>query len=151
MADSQSPRRDEGRPNGNGNNEGKPSEAGVMEGEYEIQGQGGPTGEDSFDEEAYREREEFAMQIEGFNLRTDDITQDKIHQYAVMSALSRQKRRFCAHCQRFKPERTHHCRQCGICVLKMDHHCPWVNNCVGFLNYKYFLTMLLYGGNLPLS
>lgn len=29
-------------------------------------------------------------------------------------------------------------------VLNMDHHCPWVNNCIGFENRKYFIQLLCY-------
>lgn len=53
--------------------------------------------------------------------------------------------RFCEKCQLIKPDRAHHCSVCGTCVLKMDHHCPWVNNCVGFHNYKFFILFLAYG------
>lgn len=37
--------------------------------------------------------------------------------------------RFCMKCEKLKPDRTHHCSMCQACVLKMDHHCVWVNNC----------------------
>ena len=33
--------------------------------------------------------------------------------------------RYCKKCQRHKPPRTHHCRVCNKCVLRMDHHCVW--------------------------
>eukprot|EP01104_Vermistella_antarctica_P015375 TRINITY_DN5035_c0_g1_i1.p1 TRINITY_DN5035_c0_g1~~TRINITY_DN5035_c0_g1_i1.p1 ORF type:complete len:381 (-),score=55.57 TRINITY_DN5035_c0_g1_i1:17-1021(-) len=52
--------------------------------------------------------------------------------------------RVCHHCKVPKPDRCHHCRICGRCILKMDHHCPWINNCVGYGNYKFFLLFLFY-------
>ncbi|KAI8021409.1 putative protein S-acyltransferase 14 [Camellia lanceoleosa] len=52
--------------------------------------------------------------------------------------------RYCQKCNQWKPPRCHHCSVCGRCVLKMDHHCVWVVNCVGALNYKYFLLFLFY-------
>ncbi|KAM3365180.1 hypothetical protein ACQJBY_015125 [Aegilops geniculata] len=52
--------------------------------------------------------------------------------------------RYCSRCQNGKPPRCHHCSICDRCVLKMDHHCVWVVNCVGARNYKYFLLFLVY-------
>lgn len=52
--------------------------------------------------------------------------------------------RICEKCNLIKPDRAHHCSVCDQCILKMDHHCPWVNNCVCFSNYKFFVLFLGY-------
>lgn len=54
------------------------------------------------------------------------------------------ERKKCDKCFGYKPPRTHHCRVCRRCVLKMDHHCLWINNCVGYWNYKAFFAFILY-------
>lgn len=41
-----------------------------------------------------------------------------------------------------KPERAHHCRTCKTCTLKFDHHCPWLNQCVGLGNERYFVLFM---------
>mmetsp|Transcript_23510 Transcript_23510/g.52034 ORF Transcript_23510/g.52034 Transcript_23510/m.52034 type:complete len:333 (-) Transcript_23510:147-1145(-) len=53
-------------------------------------------------------------------------------------------RRHCKWCGKYKPDRCHHCRVCRVCILKMDHHCPWIYNCVGYHNYKFFFLILFY-------
>ena len=53
--------------------------------------------------------------------------------------------RSCKQCKNlWKPIRAHHCSECNRCIYKMDHHCPWINNCVGVLNFKYFFLFVSY-------
>ena len=51
---------------------------------------------------------------------------------------------FCKKCKIWRPPRCHHCSTCGRCVLRMDHHCPWVNNCIGYNNVRTFILSLSY-------
>ena len=50
----------------------------------------------------------------------------------------------CDKCQAWKPMRAHHCSICNKCVLKMDHHCPWVGTCIAYHNYKAFILFTTY-------
>ena len=39
---------------------------------------------------------------------------------------------------------SYHCNTCKRCVEEFDHHCKYVNNCVGKQNYVHFYRLLLY-------
>lgn len=49
----------------------------------------------------------------------------------------------CRTCHELKPARSKHCNICQTCIFVADHHCIWVNNCIGQGNYVYFYSFLL--------
>jgi hypothetical protein len=49
----------------------------------------------------------------------------------------------CRTCHLQKPARSKHCSICKACIAKHDHHCIWINNCVGLNNTRHFLAFLL--------
>jgi len=69
----------------------------------------------------------------------EDISREPI-QRPVLSP----EYRYCSYDEIVKPPRTHHCRICGTCVLMFDHHCPWIGQCVGARNRRFFFIFCLY-------
>lgn len=49
---------------------------------------------------------------------------------------------FCMHCNSHVGLRSKHCKRCDRCTSDFDHHCKWVNNCIGGKNYKLFFSLI---------
>lgn len=50
----------------------------------------------------------------------------------------------CPDCSIIRTSRSRHCSVCNHCVERFDHHCPWINNCVGVRNHNYFLLYIFF-------
>mmetsp|Transcript_11892 Transcript_11892/g.22273 ORF Transcript_11892/g.22273 Transcript_11892/m.22273 type:complete len:617 (+) Transcript_11892:204-2054(+) len=51
---------------------------------------------------------------------------------------------YCERTQLPKPPRSHYDHVTQSLVLNMDHYCPWMFNCIGYFNYRYFVNFLIY-------
>lgn len=84
----------------------------------------------------------------GLFLSLSDPTDPAV--YREREARSRQQKqdytdfnKICVKCETHVQFSSKHCSVCHRCVNDFDHHCKWLNNCIGGANYRQFGCLLI--------
>ena len=72
----------------------------------------------------------------GYVKKSEHISFLKLNEYFDQSYI-------CPTCEIVRPKQSKHCYICNKCVDRFDHHCNWLNTCVGINNHGYFYAFLL--------
>ncbi|NWW87567.1 ZDH12 palmitoyltransferase, partial [Rhynochetos jubatus] len=94
----------------------------------------------------------------GFVKAEEEAGTSEEQSMVLLQVPSNIKMRRCGYCMVKQPMRAKHCQLCQHCVRRYDHHCPWIENCVGENNHPLFivylslqLVVLLWGGHVAWS
>mmetsp|Transcript_4428 Transcript_4428/g.4122 ORF Transcript_4428/g.4122 Transcript_4428/m.4122 type:complete len:154 (+) Transcript_4428:109-570(+) len=88
-------------------------------------------------------------QIKGFKPLVRELlshshkTEEDVKKFCIENDYEKEMR-YCEKCKADKPYSMSHCSTCKRCTYRLDHHCPWVNNCVSMENNKIFLSFLVW-------
>jgi len=72
------------------------------------------------------------------------VRQDRYHKLTKTYFPEKDYEYYCNFCEAHVQEKTKHCGRCNRCTAKFDHHCVWLNNCVGWTNYRAFFKLITF-------